>query len=282
MLPKNLPYFRFPNLLLALLCLLGNACTSTYPLLEREWMEVRNAAPSGESVSVPDSYFHFKKRGKFIADFYYESGYRTEGTFVVKDSVLSIQSEEGKRLWYIASIKDFIIQQLDEDQLVLLAHQKNKEGIRPHKVRTFIPLEKYKRYTPQEIKEKYSFTTQDSLNDLANIKRANEYLALRANDRYSAIYPGGESAIRDFVRTHLEYPPDHTERKMVVVEFVVNKDGSLSDLKTRAREVPEPYLTEAKKVVRLMTDWESAIIKGQPEPANKKILIIFEKKETQK
>ncbi len=241
-------------------------------------MEVRKASLDQELVSPPKIYFHFKKNGKFIADIYDEPGLRTTGEYLIKDSLLSIQSKYERSLWDITAHKNFIIQKQNKEEVILLAYTTNSKGISPKEALTFMRLEKYNTYTPQELKEQYSFTQKDSLTKAAYLKKVEEEKALTANDRYSPIYKGGSKAVKAFIKNNLRYPPDHSERKMVDVRFVVNEEGAITDLKAQARGVPEFYVSEAKRVVQSMPDWEPAIKNGQAEAGNTKLLIIFNEK----
>ena len=80
-----------------------------------------------------------------------------------------------------------------------------------------------------------------------------------------AEYPGGMSAMMGFLQRTLKYPKDCEKAGIegrVILRFVVNKDGSLTDFETM--QSPDERLTaEAKRVVSMMPKWTPAKNKGK-------------------
>ena len=81
----------------------------------------------------------------------------------------------------------------------------------------------------------------------------------------AAEYPGGISALMNFLQRTLKYPKDCEAAGIegrVVMRFVINEDGSISDME--AMQSPDERLTaEAKRVVSLMPKWVPAKNKGK-------------------
>ncbi len=81
----------------------------------------------------------------------------------------------------------------------------------------------------------------------------------------NAQYPGGEAECYKFLASQMIYPPKCQEEGIqgrVIVSFVVNKDGSIVDVKTV--KSPHPALTkEAERIVRLMPKWKPAMQGGK-------------------
>ncbi len=79
-------------------------------------------------------------------------------------------------------------------------------------------------------------------------------------DEEKAQFPGGEAACFKFIKENLKYPAICIEQGIqarVLVSFTVEKDGSLSDIKTLRS--PDPNLTkEAERIVGLMPKWKPA------------------------
>lgn len=70
-------------------------------------------------------------------------------------------------------------------------------------------------------------------------------------------FPGGEAALMEWLNKHIHYPAIAQENGVegrVIVQFVVGRDGSISDV-TVARSVDPSLDTEAKRVVRSMPKW---------------------------
>ena len=80
------------------------------------------------------------------------------------------------------------------------------------------------------------------------------------------IFPGGTSQLIKWLTTNLKYPDAAKKSKIsgkVMVAFVVNKDGSVSDAKIL--KPVDPLLdNEALRVIRMMPKWEPGLMKGKP------------------
>lgn len=79
-------------------------------------------------------------------------------------------------------------------------------------------------------------------------------------------FPGGPVALMKWLTKNLRYPQTARQRKVqgrVVTQFIVNTDGSLSDLKVV--ESAEPSLDrEALRVLRMMPAWKAGQIDEKP------------------
>lgn len=68
-------------------------------------------------------------------------------------------------------------------------------------------------------------------------------------------YPGGADALFDFLKSNIQYPEDAKEKGadgFVVMQFVVEKDGSLSDLKVIKNGKLPSFDAEAMRVCKLI------------------------------
>lgn len=76
----------------------------------------------------------------------------------------------------------------------------------------------------------------------------------------NAQFPGGDAECFKWLSDHIKYPSICVEQGVqgrVFVNFVVNRDGSIVDVKTVRS--PDPNLTkEAERVVKLMPKWKPA------------------------
>jgi protein TonB len=76
----------------------------------------------------------------------------------------------------------------------------------------------------------------------------------------NAQFPGGDAECFKWLSEHITYPSICVEQGVqgrVIVNFVVNRDGSIVDVKTVRS--PDPNLTkEAERVVKLMPKWKPA------------------------
>ena len=79
-------------------------------------------------------------------------------------------------------------------------------------------------------------------------------------------FPGGGSAFVQWLTSQLRYPPIAQSKKVqgkVVVSFIVNKDGSIADIKLE--KSVDPYLDrEALRVIRMMPNWTPGVQNNRP------------------
>ncbi|MBO4597674.1 MAG: energy transducer TonB [Bacteroidaceae bacterium] len=79
-------------------------------------------------------------------------------------------------------------------------------------------------------------------------------------------FPGGMAACLKFLANNIKYPTisqEHGVQGKVVIQFVVNKDGSIVD-PTVVRSV-DPYLDkEALRVISMMPRWTPGMQRGKP------------------
>lgn len=79
-------------------------------------------------------------------------------------------------------------------------------------------------------------------------------------------YPGGETALMNFLSRNLRYPADAQENRKqgsAVVRFVVNRLGDVEKAEIM-RSVCQSIDREALRVVRLLGGWKPGLQKGQP------------------
>lgn len=79
-------------------------------------------------------------------------------------------------------------------------------------------------------------------------------------------FAGGEAALFKWLANNINYPPMAVENKIqgrVVVQFVVNSDGTIGDAKV-IRGVNQDLDNEALRVVKAMPKWNAATMSGHP------------------
>ena len=77
-------------------------------------------------------------------------------------------------------------------------------------------------------------------------------------------FPGGTNALLKFLADNIKYPnTDACVQGRVIVEFIVNKDGSLSDFRVVKSLAPE-FDKEALRVLKLMPKWIPGMQLGKP------------------
>ena len=79
-------------------------------------------------------------------------------------------------------------------------------------------------------------------------------------------FPGGEQAMMQFVADNVKYPQDAIDKEIsgrVLVSFVVEKDGSIGDVKV-VKGIGGGCDEEAVRVVNAMPKWKPGMDKGKP------------------
>jgi TonB family protein len=78
-------------------------------------------------------------------------------------------------------------------------------------------------------------------------------------------FPGGPEKMFEFIADNLRWPEDDGPciQGRVIISFIVEKDGSLSDIKV-AKSIDPLFDEEAVRVVKSMPKWEPGMWRGKP------------------
>ena len=79
-------------------------------------------------------------------------------------------------------------------------------------------------------------------------------------------FPGGYAALMQWLGSNMKYPTIAAENNVqgrVIVQFVVEKDGSITDVHV-AKSVDPSLDKEASRVVKAMPKWQPAVYNGKP------------------
>ena len=78
-------------------------------------------------------------------------------------------------------------------------------------------------------------------------------------------YPGGQAALFEYLQKNVKYPADAEKKKVegrVLVTFVVNTDGSITDIEVVRKTFPS-LDAEAVRVISGMPRWKPGEQKGK-------------------
>ena len=78
-------------------------------------------------------------------------------------------------------------------------------------------------------------------------------------------FPGGDECLQKYIKENVKYPAEASKKKeqgRVYVRFVVEKDGSISNV-TIARGAGSMIDTEALRVVKMMPNWSPGMHRGK-------------------
>jgi protein TonB len=79
-------------------------------------------------------------------------------------------------------------------------------------------------------------------------------------------YPGGQSALEDYITNHIEYPQmavDNNKEGTVNVQFIVDENGKVTNAKEIGNMVGDGLDDEAVRVISNMPKWEPGKVKGK-------------------
>lgn len=80
-------------------------------------------------------------------------------------------------------------------------------------------------------------------------------------------YPGGDQAMYQFVKDNIIYPDSARNNGIqgrVVCQFIVDKDGSITDIEVVRSSGDTSLDEEAVRVIGLMPKWKPGIARKQP------------------
>jgi protein TonB len=100
--------------------------------------------------------------------------------------------------------------------------------------------------------------------------------SVRKHVEIESDFPGGAAAWLHFLNNNLTYPPKAVRKKVegtVVVQFIVDKNGTLSDIE--AISGPELLQEAAVNVIKNSPNWKPAIQDGKKVKSYKKQPITF-------
>ena len=91
-------------------------------------------------------------------------------------------------------------------------------------------------------------------------------------------YPGGYSAFYKFIGDNLKYPETAIENKVegsVMASFIIEKDGTLTNIKIDKKKLGSGTDEEAIRVLKLAKKWEPGISNGKAVRVKYQIPIKF-------
>ena len=112
-----------------------------------------------------------------------------------------------------------------------------------------------------EIQEETTLTPTETVSE--NIEKNTETVFTVVEE--SAMFPGGQNELIKYLALNIQYPKQARVRGvegLVYVSFVVEKDGSLTDIKL-LRDIGSGCGEEAVRVVKEMPKWTPAKLKGE-------------------
>ena len=109
-------------------------------------------------------------------------------------------------------------------------------------------------YTNTTVKQKTVAKQDDTEDEIVNAPEE------------QAVYPGGMGELMKFLSRNIKYPKEAQDKGIqgrVVLQFVVNKDGSICDSKV-VKAVDPQLDAEALRVINAMPNWTPGKQKGEP------------------
>lgn len=91
-------------------------------------------------------------------------------------------------------------------------------------------------------------------------------------------FPGGVQKFADYLKTNLKYPDQALRNNVqgkVFVQFIVEKDGSLTDIKV-IRAIGDGCDEEAVRLIKASPKWNPGMQNGEPVRVYYTLPVIFE------
>lgn len=170
-----------------------------------------------------------------------------------------------------------------EKQLVMLAPEEKKAPSQKLNI-----VEETPEIMPEELKPEEGNDGDDKSQTLEEFLEESEPIVPpeinpRDNpERFRVVedlpqFPGGPIEFLKWLTLNLKYPPTMQQTKMegkVVCQFIVNTDGSISDIRI-SKPVHPQFDREALRVLQLMPNWTPGIMDGKPCRTRVCIPIVF-------
>ncbi len=77
-------------------------------------------------------------------------------------------------------------------------------------------------------------------------------------------FPHSEQARINYFSKYLNYPPESTGPKKVDVQFIINKEGKITQINFPNLPGPSPYKEEVADFIKNMPDWTPGTLNGKP------------------
>ena len=233
--------------------------TSTKPELTKGYTGVKfNASASDEKFNISGQVWEYPAKKPVPGASIIIRG-TTTGTLADKDGKFTLQVKKGDVLVvsYIGLQTQSVVVQADVNLGIWM-----KEDVQPMEEMVVVaqtPKEEVK-YTEveveeEEVKEKVIFQVVEEMPE----------------------FPGGMGEAMKFLAKNIKYPVAAQQAKIegrVIVQFVVERDGSISDIHAMRSVSPE-LDAEAIRVVSLMPKWKPGKQRGKAVPVKFTMPIIF-------
>ena len=130
---------------------------------------------------------------------------------------------------------------------------------------------------PAKTKRKGNATSEKTPS-LKNPKIAMDKSGIYAYSEVAPAYPGGQTAIDNYINNHINYPQaalNDDKEGRVGISFVVNQDGTVTDAHEMGKKLGSGLDEEAVRVVSSMPHWIPGTVKGKPVKTRMTLPIIF-------
>jgi protein TonB len=125
-------------------------------------------------------------------------------------------------------------------------------------------------------KKKGKASAAFSADNKAKVEKGKDGVYSRADQMPE--YPGGESALSNFVENHISYPQDAIDQNTegtVIVSFVIDEKGKVANPVVTGKSMASGLDNEAVKVVQQMPAWKPGMVKGKPVKTRLSLPVTF-------
>jgi len=128
------------------------------------------------------------------------------------------------------------------------------------------PAESSQGTTATTPKKKTGKVTATLTEPDANTKIEKDKMGYYTRTEILPSFKGGQNALGDYINNNIEYPQEAIDNNIegtVSVQFAVNEDGSVSNVKTVGNKLGYGLEEAAVKVVSTMPKWTAGQVKGK-------------------
>ncbi len=206
---------------------------------------------------------------------------RNTPTEISIDSSMITISQGGTNLYLVIKKQNrnenlFIYEVLDPNDITAMATFSPEEMIFDYKAGEF-----WLRYFIENISRPEADSSEVEVRDTSNLE--NDTSAVKEDTKiYETAdvmpeFPGGKEAMEQFIISNIKYPNAAKKagiKGLVTVNAVVEKDGSLSEVKVK-KDIGGGCGEEAVRVVKLMLTWVPGQVKNEDKRVRVSVSIFF-------
>jgi TonB family protein len=119
---------------------------------------------------------------------------------------------------------------------------------------------------PVARKKKGSASAKLAMENEASVKMEKDKEGYYVRTEVAPMYKGGQASLENYITNNIEYPQqaiDNSTEGTVMVQFAVDENGNISNVKTIGNKIGYGLEEEAVRVVSKMPKWIPGVVSGK-------------------